>query len=363
MPNQKKPGCDVSSHPRDVHHPSPVSARGYCGHLTRGGLPRTGGARLRWLAALALGMASVPVSSPASAQDDASIQACATAYEQAQVTRNNGQLVEAQSHLMVCVQDSCPTFVKSDCGRWLTELKREIPSVIFSAQDYRGEDVTDAQLTIDGVPVAEGLSGIPIELNPGRHTVVLVLGDQSHERALVVRQSEKNRVFTVELPAPDVDQDGIPDPQDACPTEAGVRAYRGCAAAPVAAPSVVAVPQPAADGGRLRTGAYIAWGLGAAGFATFAVFGLIGRSRTESGIDECKADLDACQTNGDAARLFNEVDRSNMIANIGVGVGAAGALLGGVMFYLGYRADHDSAVTVDVQPSTAGGTLSLRGRF
>src|SRR5690606_5422487 len=116
-----------------------------------------------------------------------------------QVTRNSGQLVEAQQHLLLCVQDECPSFVKSDCARWLSDIKREMPSVIFAVEDWKGDDLPDAQLTVDGAPLVDGLNGKPIELNPGKHDVVVQEAGNQHRRSVVVRQAEKNRVVTIKL--------------------------------------------------------------------------------------------------------------------------------------------------------------------
>src|SRR5688572_327535 len=66
------------------------------------------------------------------------VQACAQAYEDAQVQRNKGQLKSAQDQLRICVQDECPDFVRTDCALWLSEVAAELPSVAFAAVDGQG---------------------------------------------------------------------------------------------------------------------------------------------------------------------------------------------------------------------------------
>jgi hypothetical protein len=299
---------------------------------------------------------------PATAQEEEEpsadqVQACASAYEQAQVNRNAGKLVEAQEHLRICVQDSCPDFVKTDCGQWLSDIKRDVPSVVFSVVDATGKELVDAKLSVDGKEVA--LDGRPVEFDPGQHEVTYEVEGKSYTEKVVIRQGEKNRVLELKLKAEaDSDADGIVDSADACPTEVGVAEAGGC---PKAAP-----PPPAAKVNEsMRLGAYIGWGVGGAGLATFAVFGLLAKSKDEEARNKC-LNTNAC-SQGEVNAYIDEVDSKNLIANIGLGVGIAGAAAGTVLFFLSMPSEEksgsDSALNLGVTPLVGGGAFSFSSQF
>jgi hypothetical protein len=286
------------------------------------------------------------------------VQACASAYEQAQVTRNDGHLVEAQEHLRVCVQDHCPDFVKSDCGQWLSDIKRDIPSVIFSPVDSSGKELLDVKVSVDGKGVT--LDGRAVELDPGQHEVTFEYQGKTKTEKVAIRQGEKNRVIKLEISTDeDSDGDGVADSMDQCPAEVG--------AAPEGCPKVdPPLDTPAQPDKSLRLGAYVGWGVGGAGFLTFAIFGTLANSADKAAREECPTP-DFC----DEAReevLISDYDSKALIANIGVGVGIAGAATGTVLFFLSMPKDdkttaETSGVSVGVLPTNGGGSLSFRGLF
>ena len=107
------------------------------------------------------------------------------------------------------------------------------------------------------------------------------------------------------------------------------------------------------------TVSWIAWGVGVAGFATFAIFG----SMAESAAD----DLDACrplcpQSLKDRA---DGGERDETIANVGLVVGALGIVGGGVAWIVSAAAGSDDphAARVLVAPSRTGVTAGVRTSF
>ncbi len=322
-------------------------------------IPRHFPARLgRRFPALLIASAIGGVALPARALED-DIQACAVAYEQAQVTRNAGQLLEAQEHLRVCVRDVCPEFVKVDCGQWLSEVRREMPSVIFVAADEQGKELSDVQVHVNGEAVLSSLEGKSVELNPGKHEVLFTHQGKTVRQDVIVRQAEKNRVVrAVFVLTEDQDGDGVSDEQDACPTEAGTAEHGGCPA-----PLVEPLPE-AAGGNGLRIGAYVGWGLGAAGLGTFAVAGLLARNTTDEALKECPSG--ACPD--ERKEYWKDRERREVvIANTGLAVGIAGAVTGTVLFLLSNgqrrqeRTEHQ--VSWSVAPIAGGGFVSLSSGF
>jgi len=130
--------------------------------------------------------------------DDAS---CASAYEQGQMLRRRGRLVEAQRSFVTCSQSLCPAQMRSDCGDWLREVEQSTPSVAFEVRDRSGKDRLDVRVLADGAVLAEGLDGRALALDPGVHALRYELprGGALEER-LVVREGEKDRRVSVRFP-------------------------------------------------------------------------------------------------------------------------------------------------------------------
>lgn len=304
---------------------------------------------------------------PARAQESsAEVEACATAYEQAQVTRNDGKLKKAQEHLAICVRDICPEFVKVDCGQWLSEVKREVPSVIFSAIDSGGSDLTDVKVTIDGEIITESLDGIAIELEPGPHNVEFEFAGKTQKKQLIVRQGEKNRVFRAEfVTSTDSDGDGVNDDVDLCPDTPGVLGQDGCPGK--SRGGAGAVPPPNSQGHLLRNVAYGAWALGGVALGTAVVAGLMSKSVESDALKACPKDADGTPQCEDSVKneYISKLQTRELVANIGFGVGGTAAVVGTVLFFL---APSDAAPTAaglkfNAAPSAKGGYFSVSGAF
>jgi hypothetical protein len=86
------------------------------------------------------------------------------------------------------------------------------------------------------------------------------------------------------------------------------------------APGIMSQPRQETHSNRLRTGAYIAGGVGAAGLVTFGIFGALDRS--------IYSDLNSkCNSNACPPAKGNDIDagrRYQLIANVGLGVAAVG---------------------------------------
>ena len=272
---------------------------------------------------------------------------CASAYEVAQEHRAAGRLHKARESLVVCAQQACPAFVQTDCGQWLTEVDREMPSIVIAAKDKEGNDTTSVRVFVDDQPLLESLGGTAVTVDPGMHQFRFELeGAEPIVKKIVIRQGQKNRDIDVSW-APKGAEPALDSPYDAPADEQAVE------------PDTTAE---SAEPGPLRPYAFIAGGVGAAGLISFAVFGALGQSQKSDLEEECSPNC----TDDELAPVKTKF----LIADISLGVGIAGVATGVVLFFLSMPSSDDSAaaddaarLSVDVGPARGGGFASLSGRF
>ncbi len=183
-------------------------------------------------------------------------KACVDAHQEAQRLRKSLDLLGARSRLVVCAGASCPSLVQKDCSDWLTDITHEIPSVIVSAKDEGGHELSDISVSVDGKLVAEKLDGKPIELNPGVYRFRYERpGAEPIEQSVMLQTGVANRVVEVTFPG------GLAEKKKRVKT-------------PVAT--------------------WVLGGIGVAGFVSFAYFGLEARSEYKDKERECGS---ACDPN------------------------------------------------------------------
>ena len=193
--------------------------------------------------------AETPQASPPSKQ------ACTQAYGEGQHLRADGKLLLARQAFVVCAQQSCPQAARSDCAQWLVEVGRAIPSIAVHAVDAAGADVTDVRVSVDGTKLADALTGQPLDINPGAHTLRFEHpGSAPVERPLVAVAGQKLRSIEVNFTAAPAAV--APPESPRAPTEPE---HPVVAETPPAKPSR---PIPLAS-----------WALGGAGVAAFALAG------------------------------------------------------------------------------------------
>lgn len=107
-------------------------------------------------------------SAPASAEPVGEI--CATAYEQAQQLRREGELLRSRADLRLC-RSTCPTALVEDCELWLTEVEQQLPSLRLSARSADGRDPGKVRVLIDGALLLDELTLAPLDVDPGKHTL------------------------------------------------------------------------------------------------------------------------------------------------------------------------------------------------
>ena len=103
----------------------------------------------------------------------------------------------------------------------------------------------------------------------------------------------------------------------------------------------------------LRTVAYVAGGVGALGFVAFGVFGAM-NSATYHDLE------DSCADSSCAAERADDIDRGRryqLFANLGLGVGIAGAVAGTLTYVISLGSESELEATAEP------GGVTLRGRF
>jgi len=146
----------------------------------------------------AVGALLVVTTSPALA--DEATKACSASFEKAQYLRKDSKLVSAREQAMVCARPTCPSFVRDECTRILSEIDAAQPTVVFAARDAKGVDLVDVGVEVDGRPLATRLDGSAIPLDPGEHTVRFSRSPEpAIEQHVVIRAGEKNRAVSVQF--------------------------------------------------------------------------------------------------------------------------------------------------------------------
>ena len=84
-----------------------------------------------------------------------SVDECISAFESAQVERDQGRLTRARELLLTCSRELCPTVIRQDCREWLFELEPRVPTLVLRARLEDGQDVADVRVFVDGELLAE----------------------------------------------------------------------------------------------------------------------------------------------------------------------------------------------------------------
>lgn len=207
---------------------------------------------------------------------------------------------------------------RTDCVRWLDEVEGGIPSVVFEAKADSGP-VFDVSVTVDGVLRVKQLDGRPLEVDPGLHTFAFDhSGSPTLEQKVILREGQKSWLVVADWTTPK-------------PEDKPARALRP----PMERPVPVSV--------------YVTAGIAVAGFADFAIAGLLGSS--------LKSDL---QGNGCApfcARDQVDALRTRyIVADVGLAVGVAQLATAVVLFLTRpeHPAPHPTAGAAPSAPLTLG---------
>lgn len=230
----------------------------------------------------------------------ADVKSCINSHESGQVEAKAGRLKRAAELFGTCgAMEDCPTAVRAECVELYRDVEKSLPTVIFSAVDEHGKDITNVQVYATDQLLTSSLDGRALALDPGKYSLKFVFPKgESVDADVLVREGEKNRVINVaaqvRTPAKPVASVQERGSSEADATNANSRAA-------------------------LPMGVWISAGVGAAAIASWGVFALLGRSK-QSKVDECSPKCDA-SLHGD----FDAMRRDYLIADISLGVAVASA--------------------------------------
>jgi hypothetical protein len=267
---------------------------------------------------------------------------CAQAYEKAQEERTAGLLSAALEHLKICIDSTCPKFIREDCLRWMDQTEIALPTVVFSVRKD-GKDLTNVEIQCDDNLLVGTLDGKALPVDPGLHNFAFnVPGLAPEERQLLIREGERNRIINVDF--------GTSGASSALPPPS-----------PSPSSSVKTVP-PAPPAPPATTGAlaYGLVGVGALGVAGFTVFGLLGNSR--------QGELErTCAPNCQSGQI-DAVRTQYLLADTCLGVGLVSLGLATYLFVKSHGQSSDdrngtTSVSFIPRSTGAGGVLQLSTQY
>ncbi len=282
---------------------------------------------------LAAGTARADSSSPTPNTD--AKQSCIAATEKGQQAKLEGKLRAAREQFLVCSRSECPALVRQDCAQWVTETIAALPTVVVGARDWQGHDVMAVKVSVDGVVTQELLDGKPFFVDPGAHTFRYEsAGALPVEEKVLVREGEKNRTLTVQLPA----------------------AARGN----VIPPDRGAPPPPPESGGGLSPLFYVFTSVGVVALGGALALDLWGNSEVNA--DARPVAQGGCKPNCDT----NPITTKWYAAGVSLGVGVV-ALGVATYFLIARPSAHPDAkrarLWFELTPAPHGGLGQVVGRF
>lgn len=264
----------------------------------------------------------------------ADTKSCIAAHSAAQRATKTAQFRTATQQYMACAADEeCPERIRAECAELLDKVRAIQPSVIFSVLDGDGVDISQVRVSVGDEPLTERLDGRALVMDPGNYHVKFELPDgQVLETDVTVREGEKNRLVQMRLEKP---------PELAKP--AALPAAEPPAPKPVTRWEKRAVP----------LGTWVLGGVALAGAGTFATFAVLSRS-TRKELDQCAP---ACAPGREAD--FDKVKRYYLIADVGLGVGAASAAVALGLLLTRGDVETSAGVRLNVAVLPTGGAFVL----
>jgi hypothetical protein len=254
--------------------------------------------------------------------------ACLQAHRDSQRLMRSASLIEAKHAMATCAARICPALVQTDCAGWLTDIDREIPSVVLRVR-VDGIERYDATVKVNGADIADAL-GKPLALNPGRYEFeVHEKGFAPQNRTVELAQREKYKFVAVDFTTP---------------RESSTESRR----VPEASQAPPAPKRP------VPTLTWVLGGIGIVGLGGFAALATTTVNRENALRDSCAPECD----DKDARALKIRY----LAGDISLGVGAA-ALVGATVFYFTRpvaRSDK-AGLAFQLRPIRGGATAVFEG--
>jgi hypothetical protein len=271
----------------------------------------------------------------AHAEDRAEKAVCLEAMSKGQTLRDAHKLLEARDRFRTCSRQVCPTLVQNDCGGWLADVERALPTVVVSARSAAGGELFAVKVSMDNQLLVGSLDGQAIPINPGVHNFHFESeGMKPVDRQALVREGGKDQsVMAVLTPI----------------------------AAPVATSTTLTTTTTTTtpgSGSGLRTAGFVVGSIGIAGLAVGTVFGFVALSAKSS---DCPNDN--CGSASEKSTVTNDAHVSTIGFIAGGALTAAG--LGMVIFAPRSSAAHPETALrlVPVYTGNGGAGLGVGSSF
>jgi hypothetical protein len=141
-------------------------------------------------------------------------QTCIDASERSLSLRKAGKFHEALRQLRACASQSCLAEIRDVCEQRISEIAGAMPSVVLSARNREGKELTNVRVDVDGQLLVEHLDGVAVSVDPGTHSFQFDYPDGTRsEQRIVLHEGEKARAIAATLePTAAPARAGVPGP-------------------------------------------------------------------------------------------------------------------------------------------------------
>ncbi len=294
-----------------------------------------------------LGAAHTPSAHAASS----AVAQCLSANEDSLKARGAHKLKEARAQALICAAGTCPTDVRNECAKRVSDINAAIPSIIFDVKNEAGEDVPGVKVRMDGDAAGSAVDGSAVEIDPGEHAFTFSVAssassvDLSAQKTFVLREGEKARHEPVIMKST---------------TAAGTQPTSSATGATTGTP-----PEKPRSGG-MKIAGIVLGGVGLVGVGLGTYFGLSASSAWSSQQSNCGSPT-KCPNRAQAIADHDNVTSNGLASTISFAAG--GALLGAglLLFVLSPSSGSkvEEAGTLHVVPAFGpkGGDLSAAWTF
>ena len=267
--------------------------------------------------------------------------ACVEAHERSQKLTKQGRVPDSREQLAICADPSCPTLVREDCKRWLSNLDSPSRAVTIEARDASGKVLMAVRGALEVPPAptqgARSSNGASADEDEHDHPAASTAAQRPRAEPRAGAAPEAAPGSSIEAasessqePKPEVSPTPPASAQDA-PAEAEPIAKAPPPAAVL--PKVAQSPSPpvalappvlrersahGTSGRALPTAAWITGALALASFGTGAILGLTGASEARTLRETCAP---ACQES-QVSTVRQELLIGDMALLTGVGLTA-----------------------------------------
>jgi len=269
----------------------------------------------------------------------------------ARCLRELGNLVEAYDEMSATLKeattraDSEPKYVptRDAAAAELALIEPRVGKIVIAL----AQAPSDAEVALNGKPLAADRVGIPVPVEPGTiHVTAKASGGKASTRQDVVIKPGETKTVALTL-----SEDVSPEPTQAAPAPTSTQ------------------PDSTPRGGAVRTLGYVTAGVGVIGLGVFAFAALSADSKFDTVKSECG---NVRCTDKKYESTIDSGKTLDMVANIGLVGGIVGLTAGTTMIIFGGpRESHAKAglkhkvapATASIRVSPTSGTILVRGQF